>query len=157
MQLVPGIVYSMSNDDDNLMSCADGGNVLESEDARKSRLARDRQRKHRKKNPRTALTDEDLERRRAQNRADQRRCREKKKQNAAAENEAQRHAGKNIDTHDNVDVVPMAMGDNGSDNNEASIDFCAKHSEPKAEDIRCVCKVAKANANGKGVFPNVPK
>ena len=51
----------------------------------------------------------------------------------------------------------MAMGDNGSDNNEASIDFCAKHSEPKAEDIRCVCKVAKANANGKGVFPNVPK
>ena len=52
----------MSNDDDNLMSCADGGHVLESEDARKSRLARDRQRKHRKKNPRTALTDEELDR-----------------------------------------------------------------------------------------------
>jgi hypothetical protein len=155
----------MSNDDDNLMSCADGGHVLESEDARKSRLSRDRQRKHRKLHPRrprtsrpsrpvSALTDEDLERKRTQDRASQRRCREKKKHIAAAKIEAQRHAG-NIDTHDNVDVVPM--GDNGSDNNEASIDFCAKHSEPKAEDIRCVCKVTKTNANGKGVFPNVPK
>ena len=40
----------MSNDDDNLMSCADGGHVLESEDAnaRKLRLARDRARKYRK-------------------------------------------------------------------------------------------------------------
>ena len=39
----------MSNDNDNLMSSADGGHVLESEDARKSRLSRDRdrQRKHR--------------------------------------------------------------------------------------------------------------
>ena len=149
----------MSNDNDNLMSSADGGHDMESEDARKSRLSRDRQRKHRKKNPRptrpvSALTDEDLERKRTQDRASQRRCREKKKHIAAAKIEAQRHAG-NIDTHDNVDVVPM--GDNGSDNNEASIDFCAKHSEPKAEDIRCVCKVTKTNANGKGVFPNVPK
>jgi hypothetical protein len=46
------------------------------------------------------------------------------------------------------------MGDNGSDNNEASINFCAKHPEPKAEDIWCVFEVVKANANGKGVFPN---
>ena len=90
----------MSNDDDNLMSCADGGHVLESEDARKSRLSRDRQRKHRKLHPRrprssrpvSALTDEDLERKRTQDRASQRRCREKKKkQNAAVENEAQLH------------------------------------------------------------------
>ena len=154
----------MSNDDDNLMSCADGGHVLVSEDAnaRKLRLARDRARKYRKSNPphprpRSSLTDEELDSIRARNRASQRRCREKKKHNAAAKIESQLHAGKNIDTHDNVDVVPMAMGDNGSDNNEASIDFCAKHSEPKAEDIRCVCKVTKANANGKGVFPNVPK
>ena len=134
----------MSKDDDILMSCADGGHVLESKDARKLRKNREKIRKYRKKNPsrpRSALTGEELERTRTQNRASKRRCREKKKQNAAAENEAQLHAGKNIDTHDNVDVVPMAMGDNGSDNNEASIDFCAKHSEPKAEDIRCVCKV----------------
>ena len=49
------------------------------------------------------------------------------------------------------------MGDNGSDNNEASINFLAKHLEPKAEDIRCICKVVKANTNGKGVLPKVPK
>jgi hypothetical protein len=150
----------MSNDDDNLMSSADGGHVQESKDARKSRLTRDRQRKHRKLHPRTsrpvsALTSEELDRKRTQDRASQRRySRKKKKQIAAAKIEAQRHAG-NIETH-NVDHA-VSIGDNGSYNNEASINICAKHPESKAEDIRCVCKVVKANANGKGVFRKVPK
>ena len=65
------------------------------------RLDRDRQRKHRKKNPRTALTDEDLERKRNQERDRQRKSREKKKQNAVTKIDAQQHGG-NIDTH-NVD------------------------------------------------------
>ena len=106
----------MSNDNDNLMSCAAAGDVLESEDAnaRKSRLGRDRVRKHRKlhpnkprkpRRPRSALTGEELERIRTQGRDNQRRysSRKKKKQNAAAKIEAQQHAG-NIDIH-NVDHV----------------------------------------------------
>jgi len=63
----------MSNDNDNLMSSR----------------------------PVSALTDEDLERKRTQDRASQRRCREKKKQNALTKIDAERHAG-NKDTH-NVD------------------------------------------------------
>ena len=39
----------MSNDDDNLMSCADGGHVLESKDARKLRKNRENARKYRKR------------------------------------------------------------------------------------------------------------
>ena len=85
----------MSNDDDILMSCADGGHVLESKDARKLRKNREKARKYRKKNPskpRSALTGDELERIRKQGRDSQRRYREKKKQNTAAENEAQLHA-----------------------------------------------------------------
>ena len=71
--------------------------VQESEGTRKLRLTKERVRKHRKLHPRTrsSLTDEELDRIRKQGRDSQRRYREKKKQNAAAENEAQLHAGKN--------------------------------------------------------------
>ena len=87
----------MSKDDDILMSCADGGHVLELESKveRKLRKNREKARKYRKKNPsrpRSALTGEELERIRTQGRDSQRRySRKKKKQNAVAENEAQLH------------------------------------------------------------------
>ena len=131
----------MSDDNDNLMSCADGDHVLESKDDRRLRKNREKAKKYRKANPhpRSSLNSDELERRRTQGRVSMRRSREKKKQITAAKIEAQRHAG-NIDTQtvDLVGDINEASGDIHDvaamdiDDNEASGDG---HTDMDIDDV----------------------